>query len=48
MKEQYIEEINKLLNETDDIALLDLIMKLLHKSGQQALNAQNLVGVKTA
>ena len=39
MKEQYIIEINKLLNETDDIALLDLIMKLLHKSGQQALNA---------
>lgn len=32
MKETYIKEIIKLLNKCNDIALLDLIMKLLHKS----------------
>lgn len=32
MKETYIKEIIKLLNKCNDIALLDLIMKLLQKS----------------
>ena len=32
MKETYIKEIIKLLNQCNDIALLDLIMKLLQKS----------------
>lgn len=32
MKENYIKEIIKLLNACNDIALLDLIMKLLQKS----------------
>lgn len=47
-KTEYINEINRLLNETNDLALLDLIMKLLQKSSQQPLNACNLGGVKTA
>lgn len=32
MKEQYINEIMKLLHQCDDISLLDLIFKLLNKS----------------
>ena len=32
MKETYIKEIIKLLNNCNDIALLDLILKLLRKS----------------
>ena len=32
MKEQYIAEIIELLKHCDDVALLDLIMKLLLKS----------------
>lgn len=32
MKEQYISEIVGLLNQCEDIALLDLILKLLLKS----------------
>lgn len=32
MKQEYIDRINALLQECEDIALLDLIMKLLIKS----------------
>lgn len=32
MKESYINNINALLNNCDDISLLDLIQKLLEKS----------------
>lgn len=32
MKEQYISEIIKLLEQCNDIALLDLILQVLHKS----------------
>lgn len=32
MKEYYIDAINDLLGECDDLALLDLILKLLQKS----------------
>lgn len=35
MKEQYIEAINKELQETNDIELLDLIFQLLVKSRVQ-------------
>ena len=48
MKEIYIAEISNLLNETEDIALLDLIMKLLQKSSHQPLNTGELISVKTA
>lgn len=33
MKEEYINQIIKLLNQCNDISLLDLITKLLQKSG---------------
>jgi hypothetical protein len=32
MKEEYITLINNLMNECNDLALLDLILKLLQKS----------------
>lgn len=32
VKKEYIKKIIKLLNECTDIALLDLILQLLHKS----------------
>lgn len=32
MKEEYITLINQLMNECNDLALLDLILKLLQKS----------------
>ena len=32
MKQEYINEINKLLNQCNDIDLLDLILKILQKS----------------
>jgi len=34
MKEKYVEEINEKLNQCGDISLLDLILKLLAKSGE--------------
>lgn len=32
MKDEYIESIKKLLDQTEDVQLLDLIFQLLHKS----------------
>lgn len=32
MKEEYIQKINELMKQCDDIPLLDLILKLLQKS----------------
>lgn len=32
MKEQYIIEINELLNQCNDISLLDLILRILNKT----------------
>lgn len=34
MKKEYIKAINKLMKETDDIALLDLIYQLMTKSAK--------------
>lgn len=36
MKEQYITQIDHLLNTCDDMALLDLIARLLKKTGARA------------
>lgn len=34
MKQKYIEDINRLANETDDIELLDFIFQLFAKCGK--------------
>ena len=38
MKKEYVKEINKLLKETDDISLIDLIYQLLIKSRDSSKN----------
>lgn len=41
MKEEYLLKITELLNDCEDLALLDLILQLLNKSGQEISQIRN-------